>query len=414
MCSPHLSSYVRASISFFYLKSVGACELAPHIEIMKNIFTFVSVFLFLLIGSYGCSGSDFEETGERGFAPENPVYKEFRFYPRVDHWSIRVLPGNNPEGGMIMVNSTTTSIQNPYVYYERMGDNTAHLSCNFQAWVTVGSMYGTFYEYDYKLNFTSPNQGTYVGYASVNMKDEEKISGYFVYDSDASPVPDEGGSEGGDDGSGGENNPGTGGGDTEIKENELYVKFHTVSPDRIFYRVEYRFPGNYTDPDDYLRAGICYGTSPHPTVFDHTEGIQLVRPNGDSYSGISQLSANTTYYIRPFREVNGVITYYTETSVKTPGTTPDSDIMLKLSYVPSNNVKAEYSFNTDGEYKLELWTWDITQNYSPYDFGYKKQGAKGIYTYNWLLTWESTRYFYLIARDLKTGIAYKSKDLHKL
>ena len=139
-----------------------------------------------------------------------------------------------------------------------------------------------------------------------------------------------------------------------------------------------------------------------------------MRPNGDSYSGISQLSANTTYYIRPFREVNGVITYYTETSVKTPGTTPDSDIMLKLSYVPSNNVKAEYSFNTDGEYKLELWTWDITQNYSPYDFGYKKQGAKGIYTYNWLLTWESTRYFYLIARDLKTGIAYKSKDLHKL
>lgn len=382
------------------------------ISAMKKYFLLISVlFAFLCVS--GCDHSNFEED-PNSFAPQHPIMKEFRFYPSVDHWSLRVLLGDSSHNGILIVNSSTTSIQNPYIYYKRTSNNTAYLSCNFQAMNLIGgALYGTYYEYEYHLTFTSAHQGIYTGRSIVNFSEEKVIEGYFVYDSETGPTP--GQDEDSDDEEitpeEPEENPGDD--NTTEPQDRFFVKISSASPSRVYFHVEYKYPNEYTDPDDYLSAGICYGTSPNPTVFDMTSQIQVVRPNNNSYSASDPLSSNTTYYFRPYREINGSIVYYEETSVKTPGTTENSDMMLKLTYVPDNRIKVEYKINTDGQYKVDLYTWDLQGTYSTHDFGYETKGDSGNYLYTWSLPWSSTRYFYLLARDIETDVRYESMSLYK-
>ena len=203
------------------------------------------------------------------------------------------------------------------------------------------------------------------------------------------------------------------GGSDGTSVNDLLVDISSVYPTYLYYHVEYANPGDYTDPDDYLTAGVCYGTSPNPTVLDDTTPIETVRPNSDSYAVMNGLKPNTTYYMRPFREVGGSIKYYRETSVKTPGTDEESDVMLKLTYLYNNTIRMEYSINTEGTFKLELWTWDISNSFSPYDLGYKTKGDKGSETYRWPINWGNRRYFYLVAKNVETGMSYRSNLLYK-
>ena len=243
---------------------------------------------------------------------------------------------------------------------------------------------------------------------------------YFRMDSDIKPDKNliDGMADGGNLGQGsdegdtdGEENTGPEGG-TEVSANDLFVDISSIYPTYLYYHVEYANPAAYTDPDDYLSVGVCYGTSPNPTVFDSVTLIEIVRPNSDSYAVMSGLASNTTYYMRPFREVNGSIMYYRETSVKTPGIGEDSDVMLKLTYLYDQTMEMEYSINVEGTFKIELWTWDLQGGYSPYDIGYKTKGDKGSVTYKWNGYWRDTRYFYLVAENVETGQQFRSDNMY--
>ena len=88
-------------------------------------------------------------------------------------------------------------------------------------------------------------------------------------------------------------------------------------------------------------------------------------------------------------------------------------MMLKLTYLYDNTIKMEYSINTEGTFKLELWTWDISGTFSPYDLGYKTKGDKGVETYRWPINWDKRRYFHLLATNVETGVSYRSNILYK-
>lgn len=206
---------------------------------------------------------------------------------------------------------------------------------------------------------------------------------------------------------------GDGGGVQTVPAEGLTVKISSVSPIRAYYRIEYSHPENFTDPDDYLVAGMCYGKSPHPTVYDNSTSTGVVRPNSDSYSATDLLEPNTTYYFRAYREFGNSIIYSKETSVKTPGTTDDSDIKLVLHLVSENTMKAEYRINAKGRYKVELSTWDLQGWYTPYDCGYKSEGDGDEFLYTWNGQWGNRRYFVLSAKDVETGIEYNSYELYK-
>ena len=188
----------------------------------------------------------------------------------------------------------------------------------------------------------------------------------------------------------------------------LRVYIFSVYPNKLYAIPRYVNPSAYTDEDDYLRAGICYSTSPHPTLTDGTMPQQVIRPTDDYVSAIVDLEPGTTYYLRPFTENSGKVTYYRETSVKTVG----DDLILNLNKTGERQMNALYSIDRPGTYEVKLGTWSITQNYAVQDFGYKTKGDGEGFTYNYTLPWESDRYFYLQARDIDSGILYRSNELY--
>ena len=107
------------------------------------------------------------------------------------------------------------------------------------------------------------------------------------------------------------------------------------------------------------------------------------------------------------------MTYYEETSVTTVGTTPDSDLMLKMTYDGNNSMTYEYAINTDSSYKIDLWCWKLSGSWSPVEIGYKQPGDVGSGSYRYPVEWEQRTYFYLSARDLDSGIYYQSEPLYK-
>lgn len=389
---------------------------------LKHYLSLLASLLLILAGITACGDSEGGSGGTGGeWAPEKPVAQEFRFYPDdKDDWVVKILPGETASGGLILMNANVT-INKPYIYYTKTGKNTANVSFNFQRIAYNGG--GVFYQCEYDLTFTSAHQGTYTGYMSVNLE-EKPETGYFMFDSDEAPTVDDdeeqGGQEqpGGEEGQepgGGEDQPGGGGGGgTDLSDPGLLkVAVTSASPSVINYQIQYRNPGDYKDEDDYLRAGICYGTSPHPTIFDQTGRVERVIPYSDMTSGIANLEENTTYYLRPFRETNGAVTYYEETSVTTVGTTPDSDLMLKMTYDGNNSMTYEYAINTDSSYKIDLWCWRLSGSWSPVEIGYKQPGDVGSGSYRYPVEWEQRTYFYLSARDLDSGIYYQSEPLYK-
>ena len=384
---------------------------------MKHYSLSLVGLLLVLASMWSCSESaddgGLNPTG--GWAPENPIMKEFRFYPDdKDDWVVRLRPGEDPSGGAILMNANVT-INKPYIYYKKTGENTATLSFNFQRIAYNG--YGAFYQCEYELTFTSAHQGTYTGYMSVNLE-EKAETGRFVFDSENDPV-DDGQEQPGDDDGGqkpGEDENTPGGNEDEGSETSdpelLKIALYNVSPSHIVYQIQYRNPENYKNEKDYLRAGICYGTSPNPTIFDNTGRVERVIPYSNQTSSITELKENTTYYLRPFREVNGIVSYYKETSVKTVGTTPDSDLMLEMKFVEGNKMEYEYAINVNRSFKVDLNIWDTYGNRSVKELGYKQKGDTETGSYTYTLTWEKYTYFYLTARDMDSGITYESESLY--
>ncbi|WP_418660969.1 hypothetical protein [Bacteroides ilei] len=137
-----------------------------------------------------CSTSD-NQSATFGLAPDNVVGREFRLYSKPPRWSVWMVQyGNAPTESTILVNSDSYFITNPAVYYQKTGENTASLSCNFGAQVFIGgNALNSYHQYDLQLVFTAPHQGYYSG-VYRNQPEGGKVeetSGYFAFDTDEDP-----------------------------------------------------------------------------------------------------------------------------------------------------------------------------------------------------------------------------------
>lgn len=400
---------------------------------------FLTMALMVLTGGAMCScgGDDGEGEGfSGGYAPADLRGHNFNFFYEYGGELYRSVSfSQNADGTFAFLSySSVDSYGAKLEACTKTSANTLHieiLSSHLNGEIGdywEGSQYQDFdHNYTFDLLFTAKDQGiAYVTETKYALdywgnwgKQTTKSTWYFRMDSAVKPDKDlidaiVGGGTGGD--GTGPGDGGQGGGDTPgsaIGPNELRVDISAVYPTSLYYHVEYTNPGKYTDLDDYLTAGVCYGTEPGPTILDETTPLETVRPNSDSYAAMTGLEPNTTYYLRPFMEVNGTVTYFQETSVKTPGADEGSDVMLKLAYLYDNTMKIEYEINVEGTYKLELWTWDLQGSYCAYEMGYKTKGDSGTDTYRWSGLWRDTRYFYLVAKEIETGVSYRSNNLYR-
>ena len=153
----------------------------------------------------------------------------------------------------------------------------------------------------------------------------------------------------------------------EIDENICYVEIL-----RIYSTGRLHFSVKYTDEDKNVdRAqGVCYSTSPNPTITDYTS------TNSDMLSG---LNSGTVYYIRPYFIKNGKVHYYKETSFETIGD------KMKLSVEISSGHKkgiVKYSIAMDGTYEFKYRYCRKGYEYSIYYYlGYVESGS-GSFEFN--------------------------------
>lgn len=160
------------------------------------------LLLFMSLTLFSCSKSEDSSTSF-GLAPDDVKGKEFCLYSNPPRWSVRMISGNKPTESIIRVNSETATVSGGAVYYQKTGENTASLSCNFGTYVFIGgNMANSYHQYDLKLVFTTYNQGYYTG--TYRNQPEggkvEKTSGYFSFDTNELPdfdgIPDgEGGAD---------------------------------------------------------------------------------------------------------------------------------------------------------------------------------------------------------------------------
>lgn len=192
------------------------------------------------------------------------------------------------------------------------------------------------------------------------------------------------------------------GGENEPESDILYVGSVKITPDLISFIIKYKNPENYTSSNRYLKAGLCFGTSPHPTITkDRKTSVSIIDPDEDTSRSIF-VDKSTVYYLRPYTEENGKVNYYKEIEIASWGKYIDANI----ESVGKNTVKANYAI-TNGLYKLSLSLWRTTGTQTLADIGYKGVG-EGDYTYTFPLDFKTSDHIVLIFRDSETGCTYES------
>lgn len=156
---------------------------------------FLCFILSLFISLIGCNkeSEDENDINEKDYAPEFIISKSMTFYNRIDHWTFKLMQGNQETPTVLIVNSTVYKIEHPDISYVKLSDNTAQIQIYFNAMTTIGgNIIGTHYEYNLKLIFKTAHQGEYIGVCKsggIGELKSEDVSGYFVYDSDELPDP---------------------------------------------------------------------------------------------------------------------------------------------------------------------------------------------------------------------------------
>lgn len=192
---------------------------------------------------------------------------------------------------------------------------------------------------------------------------------------------------------------------------ELYVDFSSIQKDKFSFRVAYKYPDSYRDPDDYLRAGICFATHEHPVITDDSTPQAVVVPESNSYGwNNTELKSGTDYYVRPYSiGTGGKVTYYQEAKIQTVG----KDIVLTLRKTQGTSMEINYEINREGVFNMVLNYWTLSGFSTPEKYGYKTQGDYGTYTYTHPFSWDDGSFFYVSLYDINAGYAYESEYLHE-
>lgn len=145
-----------------------------------------------------------------------------------------------------------------------------------------------------------------------------------------------------------ENKPGDSSGTEESESDVLYLHQPLIiDSEGVLISIRYKNPENYTSNNQYLKAGVCYGTSPHPTITKDNKTLQSTIIPNDNRATVLSLKKGYIYYLRPYTEINGVITYYKEIEVASFGKYIDANI----ESVGGNTFKANYTI-TSGMYEV--------------------------------------------------------------
>lgn len=395
---------------------------------MKRLISFFrplyAAMLLACMGLAACGGDDGNGGGNgSNGAPSNVKGKEFVFYDGDDlDWQFRVTPSGSDGSALLMTNSSTSLIAEPYCYYRKGTGNTATVQINYSSYVSVGgAAYGRMIFLDLKLTFTSKNGGIYSGTSTVaggmGGSSTDQMSGYFTYDTEFTPTWQGGTGD----------NPGQGGGDEEqggsspgdMVSSALGVEITRVSASNAFtqHSVTFRLEKNSTS-NLPSTVGFIIGTSPGVTL---DNALKVREESSDYLNGYSTffgaftteadlLEGATRYYIRPFHREGNRVTYYNEESVETLGDWITLDLRNNLIPVFTfaydikrsgrYEIKAQFRVNSNGNVSFYEKVYKTVTGGS----GYVTVDARNDTPYDWDTEVECV---WGIVTDLETGIVYQ-------
>lgn len=395
---------------------------------MKSFLSFFkplhAAMLLACLSLAACGGNDGNGGGNGSdSAPSNVKGREFVFYDGDDlDWQFRVTPSGSDGSALLMTNSSTSLIAEPYCYYRKGTGNTATVQINYSSYVSVGgAAYGRMIFLDLKLTFTSKNGGIYSGTSTVaggmGGSSTDQMSGYFTYDTEFTPTWQGGTGD----------NPGQGGGDEEqggsspgdMVSSALGVEITRVSASNAFtqHSVTFRLEKNSTS-NLPSTVGFIIGTSPGVTL---DNALKVREESSDYLNGYSTffgaftteadlLEGATRYYIRPFHREGNRVTYYNEESVETLGDWITLDLRNNLIPVFTfaydikrsgrYEIKAQFRVNSNGNVSFYEKVYKTVTGGS----GYVTVDARNDTPYDWDTEIECV---WGIVTDLETGISYQ-------
>ena len=402
---------------------------------MKKFLSFFkplhAVMLLACIGLAACGGDDGNGGGNGSdSAPSNVKGKEFVFYDGDDlDWQFRVTPSGSDGSALLMTNSSTSMIVEPYCYYTKASENTANIHMYYDSYTTVGGIAGgRRIVLDLKLTFTSKNGGTYTGTATMwsgsssTVIDTDDMFGYFSYDTEFSPTW-QGDTGGNPDTPGGGDDEQGGGSPGDMVSSALGVEISSVSSSYAFTQnsITFHLKKNATTGLPPT-VGFIIGTKPGVTL----DNALKVREESSNYiNGYSTffgafttemdlLELGTRYYIRPFHREGNSVTYYEETSIETLG--GEITLDLRNNLIPMFTFA--YNIKRSGRYLLSA-QFRINQNgnVSFYTKEYETiTGGSGSITINVSkdcpYDWDEIECIWGVLKDLETGIVYQPPLIH--
>lgn len=402
---------------------------------MKRLISFFrplyAAMLLACMGLAACGGDDGNGSGSNGSngAPSNVKGKEFVFYDGDDlDWQFRVTPSGSDGSALLMTNSSTSLIAEPYCYYRKGTGNTATVQINYSSYVSVGgAAYGRMIFLDLKLTFTSKNGGIYSGTSTVaggmGGSSTDQMSGYFTYDTEFSPTW-QGDTGGNPDTPGGGDDEQGGGSPGDMVSSALGVEITRVSASNAFtqHSVTFRLEKNSTS-NLPSTVGFIIGTSPGVTL---DNALKVREESSDYINGYSTffgaftteadlLEGATRYYIRPFHREGNRVTYYNEESVETLGDWITLDLRNNLIPVFTfaydikrsgrYEIKAQFRVNSNGNVSFYEKVYKTVTGGS----GYVTVDARNDTPYDWDTEVECV---WGIVTDLETGIVYQPPLIH--
>ena len=135
--------------------------------------------------------------------------------------------------------------------------------------------------------------------------------------------------------------------------NDLFIDQLQVHSYHFYCKINYKYKGT-----DYVevKAGLCYGTSPNPTLETANITRTMEIPFDLRSELLDNLKLGTTYYLRPYTIENGKVTYYRETKITTVG----RDLILKIEHKKGDKyIECDVDVYEGGPYEVKLYFYNV-------------------------------------------------------